>query len=26
VKAALIEVPLQFEAPVDYLPESKPSR
>ncbi len=26
VKAALIEVPLQFEAPADYLPESKPSR
>jgi hypothetical protein len=26
VKAALIEVPLRFEAPSDYLPESKPSR
>jgi hypothetical protein len=26
VKAALIEVPLQFEAPTEYLPESKPSR
>jgi hypothetical protein len=26
VKAALIEVPLQFEAPADYLPESKPAR
>jgi hypothetical protein len=26
VKAALIEVPLRFEAPADYLPDSKPSR
>lgn len=26
VKAALIEVPLGFEAPSDYLPESKPAR
>jgi len=26
VKTALIEVPLRFEAPPDYLPESKPSR
>jgi hypothetical protein len=26
VKAALIEVPLRFEAPAEYLPEGKPSR
>jgi hypothetical protein len=26
VRAALIDVPLRFEAPADYLPESKPSR
>ncbi len=26
VKTALIEVPLRFEAPADYLPESKPVR